>query len=111
MWRCFMMWIYYHDTAILNRDFFLKHQLNRQAVGNVLFFKNAVCQGLLRVVIEHGDCSLKNDGARIQGLRYKVHGAPTHFDTRIQGLSLGVEPWERRKEGWMNIQNMIRKGF
>ncbi len=77
----------------------------------MLLDQNARRQRLGRVVIEHRNRGLQDDGPRIELRRDEVHGRARDSDAMSQCLLLRVEPWKRGKERRVNIEYPLREGL
>ena len=76
-------------------------------VGDVLFSENAFCEGVGIVGFEHGNGALKDDGAVVEVLVNEVDSAARDFYAVVEGLLLGVESGECRKQRWMDIEDAV----
>ena len=79
------------------------------AVGDVLFSKDSVGEGVCVVGVENWNGTLLNDGAVVEVLVDKVDGAAGYFDSIVEGLLLGVESRKRGQQGRVNVDDAIRK--
>jgi len=79
-------------------------------VGDVLFDEDAIGKGRGVVGFENEDAALQNDCALVEMVIDKVDRATDDFDAVVEGLLLGVEAGEGRKQRRMNVEDAIRKG-
>ena len=61
------------------------------SVGDVLFDKDALGEGVRVVGFEDGNGALEDDGAVVEMFVDKVNGAAGDFYAVVEGLLLGVE--------------------
>lgn len=64
-----------------------------------------------RVVVEHGDGALCDDGAAVERLVNEVDGAAAYLDAVFDGLALRVEAREGWQQARMDVQYATAKNF
>jgi hypothetical protein len=64
----------------------------------VLLLKDAGCEAVFVVGIEHRDCFLQNDGAVVEFFVHEVHSTTRNFHAVREGLFLRLKSGERGQQ-------------
>src|ERR1700675_1226319 len=98
----------YHPPAS-NFKFSFQYNIDRFRVCDMFLLQNARRQRAFLVRVQNRDSLLDNNGAVIQFLIDEMHRASRDLDAKSKSLLLCLKTWERRQQGRMDVQNLLRK--
>ena len=87
-----------------------QHQADGFGINSVLLFQDAVGKCFDRVIIEHRNHGLANNGACVHTFVHQMDGASCALDAIFQRLLLRVQTGKGRQQGGMNVQDSLGKG-
>ena len=77
----------------------------------MLLFEDPRSQLVRTIVIPYGYCILKNNRAAVELGGYQVSRDSRVLHAVLPSLVLCIHARERRKQGWVNIQNSVRESL
>src|SRR5712692_3949826 len=98
-----------HELTPLNRPSAGQHNPNGLGVDSVLLDQNPRRERVHRVIVQNRNGRLNDDRARVQLRGDEMHRRATDAHAVLEGTPLRVAPGKRRKQGWMDVQDPIRK--